>query len=151
MRKLRVAFAATMLMIMALTAGVMAASSEGYVRNISYEWQSRSSKVLFHAIGNADYRTEEGATGVCYTKMDNVSGYSQPVHVSIRGFILNEGWQPVRSNSATIEPGSSISTSAYTRYFNKRDRYYYHTGYVYVASGTTIVQEEYAYTANQIH
>lgn len=151
MKKLRVAFAATMLMIMVLTAGVMAAASmSNDVRGIGYQWQTRSSKVQFNAVGKADYREDAGATSVCYTQIDNISGNSQPVYVSVRSYILGSGWTPIVSETATIEPGSSLKTGSLSRYFNKADRFYYHTGLVYVATGTTIVQEEFIYKANQI-
>lgn len=151
MRKFRVAFAATMLMIMALTAGVMAATvPSNNVLGISYEYSDRGNRGEFHAIGNADYRTDLNATGVAYTQMKNVSNGNETMHVLIQEYIKDSGWNQPRSDTATLGVGETIKTVGYNRYFNKNDRYYYHTGKVYVAYGMSATYEEYSYRANQI-
>lgn len=150
MRKLRVAFAATMLMIMALTAGVMAATvPSNNVLGISYEYSDRGNRGEFHAIGNADYRTDLNATGVAYTQMKNVSDGMETMYVLVQVYLMDSGWKQPRSNTATVGVGETIQTVGYNRYFNMNDRYYYHVGKVYVTYGMSATHEEYYYKADQ--
>lgn len=151
MRKFKVAFAATMLMIMALTAGVMAATPTGNVRSSDYNNNVIGDRAIFCAHGYKGSSTSVSATSSSYTTMYNLSDSAHSMSAYVAEYVYDSGWKTSKSNRYVLEPGYAVSSGTITRYYNSRIRYYYHVGSVYTASGSSTIVERHDYKANQYY
>ena len=151
MRKYKIAFIAAMVMIMALTAGVMGATPTENVRSKGYNNRQTGSCANFCAYGEKGTSELTNATSSCYTTMYNNGGSSMTMYTYVQEYVYDVGFSTPSSVKRSVAPGVSISTGNYTRYYNSNTRYYYHLGYVYASANSSMIIETHDYTANQYY
>lgn len=144
MRKFKVAFAATMLMIMALTAGVMGYSGTKYVGTEPYYIKSLATRAIFRAIGESG-----NSSAVSYSTIYNRTDTPYSMQATVSEYKYAGGLKNSQYYRATARAGEVVESGDITRHYNDTSYYYLHNGYVFVATGANSTYETYSYTADQ--
>lgn len=151
MRKYKIAFIAAMVMIMALTAGVMGATPSENVRGKEYDNRQTGSCAILCAHGYNGTDTSVNAKAKCYSTMYNRTGSAMSMYAYVAEYLYDSGWSEPSYSRKTIEPGYVVASGNIDRYYNSSIRYYYHLGYVYAGANSSMIIETHDYTANQYY
>lgn len=112
------------------------------LRGVDYDVDLHGSNTVFCGVGY---------NGEAYTTLTNT--YTSPLYLSVnvREFVYDEGYGPLNSKSANINPGLQLESNHITRYTNSYVRHYYHSGTASVSSHYPSQVDDYTFIANQYY